>query len=646
MLYATNIFPGDNTTRQFELTFVGGYLDKSHIVAYYEDNLSKVQTTIDPGTITWLGPYTVQLPPGAQASVGTNVVFARQTPREPLVDFQGSSRITEANLDLAHRQGLFVAVESLDSSNSEVVAQLKDVIIGVQEVADEALLSAAASAASAAESASSAGVAGSQASQAMSSATAAQGQATAASGSAATALTYRNDAEGFKNTAVASASASATSEANALAYRNTASGHASAALGSANAASSSAAAALASQNAAASSASAASNSANAAATSAGNANTSAGNAAYEVTLATTQRNLATSAANAAGVFAVDAQNAATAAASSAASIAALPVWNPTLNPTNRNLLMNACGEINTRGVGIRPNGFIADRWLIEGGNSNVRGTSTFRFPVNGRKSVASLTMAPINPQPVLAPSDFMQIRQGLEAREGYLSLGYGTPSAKATVVSFWAKSTTVGKYNCSIRAPSSMPPRSCCVPFTITVAETWQFFQLPFPGDTTGTVSHWKDFGNTEAVTLTFNAASGTSYTSAATGWNSIVQVSTPGSVNLMATSGGLMSITMVQWEIGTVATPFEVRRHQDEIVQCGRYYQKAPDGSGVVIQIAPGVALGSGQFFTPMRAAPTVTPTHGSGATITVGMTTPHGFYVTSTGQTSIGWAADADMY
>lgn len=321
MLYATNIFPGDNTTRQFELTFVGGYLDKSHIVAYYEDNLSKVQTPIDPGTITWLGPYTVQLPPGAQASVGTNVVFARQTPREPLVDFQGSSRITEANLDLAHRQGLFVAVESLDSSNSEVVAQLKDIIIGVQEVADEALLSAAASAASAAESASSAGVAGSQASQAMSSATAAQGQATAASGSAATALTYRNDAEGFKNTAVASASAAATSEANALAYRNTASGHASAALGSANAASSSAAAALASQNAAASSASSASASAAIATTQATNANTSAGNAAYEVTLATTQRNLATSAANAAGVFAVDAQNAATAAASTAQQVA-------------------------------------------------------------------------------------------------------------------------------------------------------------------------------------------------------------------------------------------------------------------------------------------------------------------------------------
>lgn len=317
MLYATNIFPGDGTTRQFELTFVGGYLDRDHVIAYYEDNLSKVQTPIDIGTVTWLGPYTVQLPPGAAASPGTNVVFARQTPREPLVDFQGSSRITEANLDLAHRQGLFVAVESLDSSNSEVVNQLKDVIIGVQEVADAALLSAAASEASAAEAASSALIVFGEAAQAMSSATAAQAQAVIASNHAADTLTYRNAAEGFKNTAVASASAAGVSEANALAYRNTASGHASAALGSANAASSSAAAALASQNAAAGSATAASNSAGAAATSASNANTSAGNAAYEVTLATAQKVLAVNAASDANTSKVAAAASADAALTSA-----------------------------------------------------------------------------------------------------------------------------------------------------------------------------------------------------------------------------------------------------------------------------------------------------------------------------------------
>lgn len=326
MLYATNIFPGDNTTTQFELTFVGGYLDRDHVVAYYEDNLSKVQTPIDMGTVTWLGPYTIRL--SAPAPIGQNVVVARQTPREPLVDFQGSSRITEANLDLAHRQGLFVAVESLDSSNSEVVNQLKDVIIGVQEVADAALLSAAAAEGSATSAAGAAGIAAGQASQAMSSATAAQGQANAASGFAADALLHRNAAEGFKNDAAGSVAAVAASAASALASRDTAAGHASAALGSANTAAGRAAAALASQNAAALSAASASSSASTATTQASNANTSAGNAAYEVTLATaqktqatTQAGIATTKATAAAASATAAANSQTAAATSASNAA-------------------------------------------------------------------------------------------------------------------------------------------------------------------------------------------------------------------------------------------------------------------------------------------------------------------------------------
>ena len=305
MLYATNIFPGDNTTTQFELTFVGGYLDRDHVVAYIEDNLSKVQTPIDMGTVTWLGPYTIRL--SAPAPIGQNVVVARQTPREPLVDFQGSSRITEANLDLAHRQGLFVAVESLDSANSEVVNQLKDVIIGVQEVADDALLSAAAAESSATSAAGAAGIAAGQASQAMSSATAAQGQANAASGFAADALLHRNAAEGFKNDAAGSVADVAASAASALASRDTAAGHASAALGSANTAASRASAALASQNAAALSEASASSTASTASTHASNASASATAAAGSATSASASASTANSASNLAATAASTAQ---------------------------------------------------------------------------------------------------------------------------------------------------------------------------------------------------------------------------------------------------------------------------------------------------------------------------------------------------
>lgn len=117
MLYATNRFPGDGRTTTYEISFVGGYLDRTHVRAYIED-ASLVQTPVTLTSGNFLGPST--LAGITPIPVGSTLVVYRDTPKAPLVDFVNGSRMTEANLDTATRQGAFIAAEGADASLGNV----------------------------------------------------------------------------------------------------------------------------------------------------------------------------------------------------------------------------------------------------------------------------------------------------------------------------------------------------------------------------------------------------------------------------------------------------------------------------------------------------------------------------------------------
>lgn len=145
VLFATNRFPGDGTTTQFEISFAGGYMDKSHVKAYIEDVETKVRTEITVTTGMFTGPFTLDL--GVFAPVGSNMVLYRDTPKDaPLVDFVNGSRITEANLDKVAQQSVFIGAEIFDSTRvGEVLALLDDA--GAEATASVLIAQAAASAA-------------------------------------------------------------------------------------------------------------------------------------------------------------------------------------------------------------------------------------------------------------------------------------------------------------------------------------------------------------------------------------------------------------------------------------------------------------------------------------------------------------------
>lgn len=111
-LHATNKFPGDGATTQYEFTFTGGYLDRAHVKVYQQDDVTKELTPVAITSSNFLNATTLTGLP--VTPIGSTLIIRRETPKAPLVDFTNQSRFTEMSLDLAARQGLFVAVETED----------------------------------------------------------------------------------------------------------------------------------------------------------------------------------------------------------------------------------------------------------------------------------------------------------------------------------------------------------------------------------------------------------------------------------------------------------------------------------------------------------------------------------------------------
>lgn len=141
-LYATNRTAGDGVQEQFEISFSGGYIDRDHVKAYIEDDTTLVRTAIAITSGMWVGPYTIDL--GQSAPVGSTMVIYRDTPKDgPMVDFTNGSIITEANLDLIAKQGVFGVAEVSDAAGQSSSLIALDAMAQAQAAAVSAAASAA-----------------------------------------------------------------------------------------------------------------------------------------------------------------------------------------------------------------------------------------------------------------------------------------------------------------------------------------------------------------------------------------------------------------------------------------------------------------------------------------------------------------------
>src|SRR5215467_7074003 len=179
-------------------------------------------------------------------------------------------------------------------------------------------------------------------------------------------------------------------------------------------------------------------------------------------------------------------------------------------------------------------------------------------------------------------SDYMWIDQALEA-DDINDTYFGTANAQPLTCSFWAFSTIAGTLSFVLKNPVS-PYRTYAVPFTITTANTWQFFTITVPGDTGGT---WTIRGNGQGMLVGWTGACGATLQTAPNAWTTGNFLAATGAVTntLMTTSGAYFVIGPCKLEVGSTATPMLRQSFQQELARCQRYYEKS---------YAPGVAVGA----------------------------------------------------
>lgn len=106
-MYATNIFPGDGVTKQYEINLLGGYLSRDHV--HFFTRYAGVETPASP---TWLGNFTVAL--AVAPPTGTDFVVRRVTPPFPLTGVADRSG-TWNGQDVQAAQAMFLEAEARDA---------------------------------------------------------------------------------------------------------------------------------------------------------------------------------------------------------------------------------------------------------------------------------------------------------------------------------------------------------------------------------------------------------------------------------------------------------------------------------------------------------------------------------------------------
>jgi len=245
---------------------------------------------------------------------------------------------------------------------------------------------------------------------------------------------------------------------------------------------------------------------------------------------------------------------------------------------HRNLIINGAMQVAQRGTSSTTvsNAYLTvDRYsTIASAFDQLAITQSQSTTVPSGKGFGnSFKMEVTTAETALASDELFAFRQQIEG-QNLQQLSYGTSSAKSLTLSFWVRSSLVGKY--SLLFFNLDATRTNLQSFTINTANTWEYKTITIDGDTDGSGS--LDNDNNGSLQVTWVFAAGTDWTGTPhTGWGAYTQTDDyafSDQVDFTAQTGTFY-LTGVQLELGDTATPFEHRSYDDELVKCQRYYQK-----------------------------------------------------------------------
>ena len=286
----------------------------------------------------------------------------------------------------------------------------------------------------------------------------------------------------------------------------------------------------------------------------------------------------------------------------------------------KNLVMNSNFNIAQRGTSFAGvvTDYTIDRWQARNSGLGAFTVSQDTDAPAGFKTSAKWLCTTADASP--AAADFALYRQYFEGQALQI-LKKGSASAVATTLSFWVKSNLTGTFIVHLNDIDNN--RTISKSYTISAANTWEKKSVVIEGDTTGALDN--DNAGSLAVNWFIGAGSDRTSGTLGTTWATTVAANAAvGQTNVAATLNNYWMITGVQWEIGNVATEWQLMSGTlaGELALCQRYYAKsystaiAPAtnttvGGLVMIpsgNVATGSYFGSTNFPVTMRSAPTVT--------------------------------------
>jgi hypothetical protein len=187
--------------------------------------------------------------------------------------------------------------------------------------------------------------------------------------------------------------------------------------------------------------------------------------------------------------------------------------------------------------------------------------------------------------------------------EGYniSDLGWGTAGAKTITLSFWVNCSLTGTFSGALR--NSDASRSYVFSYTINSANTWEFKTIVVPGDTSGT---WQ-VGTSTGISICLDLGAGSGRKTTAGSWYGSNYYGATSSVTLASNASATYYITGVQLEVGSKATPFDMREYGSELRMCQRYYEQCGNywwASGETTNY--NIVVG-GRFAVPKRTQPSM---------------------------------------
>jgi hypothetical protein len=219
-------------------------------------------------------------------------------------------------------------------------------------------------------------------------------------------------------------------------------------------------------------------------------------------------------------------------------------------------------------------------------------------------------------------------------------------------VSFWFQATVTGSYSFSLSDYTNT--HTYVTTFNVTTANTSQYVVINVPTlPTSLTVPNSNAGGLNVAIGV---LATGSRGTATLNTWQAGGYLAASTATNWATAPGNDIAVSLLQLEVGNVATPFERRDYGDVLRQCQRYYETG--GANYLGYASTGAGQyvgGTNKFAVNKRSGPTIaltrsTTTNVQSTTTTNGIGQDSFFSVTYSAaagayQVTDSWTASAEL-